>query len=203
MSAVDIVDRSSAEHYVWGGVCDGWHFVKRQDMSVIGFDSDEEAVRELTSRLETAIRDVTVNLERWEDVALIEFAEAVWSAELGRKDIEERHEAYVDLVRLLLRLGLDEEGFATSEKLRARSYLDLLSRDADPALSPGDRRRALDLGGRALRQILVHRGNLARGLGGPELCLDHGQDVGLDNREDSALLAIVLRQRRPSDGDNA
>ena len=35
MSAVDIVDRSSAEHYVWGGVCDGWHFVKRQDMSVI------------------------------------------------------------------------------------------------------------------------------------------------------------------------
>ncbi len=29
------IDRSSAEHYIWGEVCDGWHFVKRADMSVI------------------------------------------------------------------------------------------------------------------------------------------------------------------------
>lgn len=29
------IDRSSAEHYIWGGVCDGWHFVKRPEMSVI------------------------------------------------------------------------------------------------------------------------------------------------------------------------
>ncbi len=29
------IDRSSAEHYLWGGVCDGWHLVKRPDMSVI------------------------------------------------------------------------------------------------------------------------------------------------------------------------
>jgi len=29
------IDRSSAEHYIWGGMCDGWHFVKRADMSVI------------------------------------------------------------------------------------------------------------------------------------------------------------------------
>ena len=29
------IDRSSAEHYLWGGVCDGWHLVKRQDLSVI------------------------------------------------------------------------------------------------------------------------------------------------------------------------
>ncbi len=29
------VDRDTAEHYVWGGVCDGWHLVKRDDMSVI------------------------------------------------------------------------------------------------------------------------------------------------------------------------
>jgi mannose-6-phosphate isomerase-like protein (cupin superfamily) len=25
----------SAEHYVWGEVCDGWHLVKREEMSVI------------------------------------------------------------------------------------------------------------------------------------------------------------------------
>ena len=27
--------RSAAEHYVWGQGCDGWHFVKRDDLSVI------------------------------------------------------------------------------------------------------------------------------------------------------------------------
>lgn len=32
---MDPVDRSTAEHYVWGGVCDGWHLVKRGDLSVI------------------------------------------------------------------------------------------------------------------------------------------------------------------------
>jgi len=25
----------NAEHYIWGGVCDGWHLLKRDDMSVI------------------------------------------------------------------------------------------------------------------------------------------------------------------------
>jgi mannose-6-phosphate isomerase-like protein (cupin superfamily) len=25
----------SAEHYVWGEICDGWHLLKRDDMSVI------------------------------------------------------------------------------------------------------------------------------------------------------------------------
>lgn len=29
------IDRSSAEHYIWGNACDGWHLVKRTDMSVI------------------------------------------------------------------------------------------------------------------------------------------------------------------------
>lgn len=29
------VDRSNAEHYVWGDDCDGWHLLKRDDLSVI------------------------------------------------------------------------------------------------------------------------------------------------------------------------
>lgn len=29
------IDRSSAEHYQWGDACDGWHLVKRADMSII------------------------------------------------------------------------------------------------------------------------------------------------------------------------
>ncbi|BBD97758.1 cupin domain-containing protein [Sphingobium amiense] len=34
-AAPAIVRREGAEHYVWGGVNDGWHMVKRDDLSVI------------------------------------------------------------------------------------------------------------------------------------------------------------------------
>jgi hypothetical protein len=30
-----VVQKAGAEHYVWGGVNDGWHLVKRDDLSVI------------------------------------------------------------------------------------------------------------------------------------------------------------------------
>ncbi len=30
-----MIDRSSAEHYLWGNGCDGWHLVKGADLSVI------------------------------------------------------------------------------------------------------------------------------------------------------------------------
>jgi glycerol-3-phosphate O-acyltransferase / dihydroxyacetone phosphate acyltransferase len=42
-----------------------------------------DAVRELTARIELSLRTVTVNLERWEDVPLVETAEAIHAAELG------------------------------------------------------------------------------------------------------------------------
>lgn len=29
------IDKANAEHYVWGGSNDGWHLVKRDEMSVI------------------------------------------------------------------------------------------------------------------------------------------------------------------------
>ena len=29
------VDRTSSEHYVWGGTCDGWHLVRATALSVI------------------------------------------------------------------------------------------------------------------------------------------------------------------------
>ena len=34
-SAVAAVGRANAEHYLWGDGCDGWHLLKRQDLSVI------------------------------------------------------------------------------------------------------------------------------------------------------------------------
>jgi 1-acyl-sn-glycerol-3-phosphate acyltransferase len=45
--------------------------------------ADPEAVRELTHRIEDGLRNVTVNVEAWEDAPLIECAEAVWAAERG------------------------------------------------------------------------------------------------------------------------
>jgi mannose-6-phosphate isomerase-like protein (cupin superfamily) len=30
-----VVSTQNAEHYIWGDVCDGWHLLKRDDMSVI------------------------------------------------------------------------------------------------------------------------------------------------------------------------
>jgi len=32
---MDIVSRENAEHYTWGGVCDGWHLLKSSGLSVI------------------------------------------------------------------------------------------------------------------------------------------------------------------------
>jgi len=32
---VETVSRENAEHYVWGGQCDGWHLVKTPDLSII------------------------------------------------------------------------------------------------------------------------------------------------------------------------
>lgn len=29
------VDAASSEHYVWGSMCEGWHLLKHQDLSVI------------------------------------------------------------------------------------------------------------------------------------------------------------------------
>ena len=45
---------------------------------------DGHAARELTQRIDRALRDVTVNLERWEDAALVELAEAIYAAEFGK-----------------------------------------------------------------------------------------------------------------------
>lgn len=47
---------------------------------------DRDAVRELTRRIDLALHDVTVNLERWDDAPLVETAEAVYAAELPVDD---------------------------------------------------------------------------------------------------------------------
>ncbi|HVG44879.1 MAG TPA: lysophospholipid acyltransferase family protein [Longimicrobium sp.] len=51
------------------------------DLAHAGPD-DRDVVRALTARIDEALRDVTVNLERWEDEELVHAAEAVYAAEL-------------------------------------------------------------------------------------------------------------------------
>lgn len=51
------------------------------DLSAAGPD-DRDVVRALTARIDEALREVTVNLERWEDADLVHAAEAVYAAEL-------------------------------------------------------------------------------------------------------------------------
>jgi hypothetical protein len=71
------------------------------DLAARGAD-DAEAVRELTSRIDGALRDVTVNLERWEDAPLIECAEAVWTTEFGASRDEAERIARLNVATALL-----------------------------------------------------------------------------------------------------
>lgn len=50
---------------------------------LVGDLTDRVAVRELTARIEAAMRTVSLNLERWEDEPLVRGAEALWRAEFG------------------------------------------------------------------------------------------------------------------------
>ena len=106
--------------------------------------ADTAAVRELTRRIESALRDVTVNLHRWEDAPIVECAEAIYAAELGASPDpahrvarlreatdalarlrEERSERWHELVRdvsrharLLERLGLQPADLSASPTAR-------------------------------------------------------------------------------------
>jgi glycerol-3-phosphate O-acyltransferase/dihydroxyacetone phosphate acyltransferase len=55
--------------------------VEWRDLAAAG-PNDRDAVRALTGRIDEALRDVTINLERWEDEDLVHAAEAVYAAEL-------------------------------------------------------------------------------------------------------------------------
>ena len=66
---------------------------------------DPEAVRELTERIDAALRGVTLNLERWEDAPAIAAAEAIWAAERKLpRDPASRVERERDVARSLAAL---------------------------------------------------------------------------------------------------
>lgn len=98
--------------------------VRWDDLVAKGVE-DREAVRELTRRIEGAIRSVTVNLERWEDEPLVRAAEEVWATEMG--GVSPDPAARVERLRLTtealiaLRGGGDPEWRAVAAELRAHA----------------------------------------------------------------------------------
>ncbi|HUU14187.1 MAG TPA: tetratricopeptide repeat protein [Terriglobia bacterium] len=65
--------------------------------------------------------------------------------------IEDKFQVYVALVRLLLKLDRPREAFLFSEKLRARSYLDLLNHASAPVLDPARQEEENELRARIRR----------------------------------------------------
>lgn len=71
--------------------------------------ADPEAARELTRRIDRALREVTVNVERWEDAPLVECAEEVFAAEFGMpRNPAERVERQGEAAEILARARRDD-----------------------------------------------------------------------------------------------
>lgn len=63
---------------------------------------DQEAVRDLTSRIDAALRAVTVNLTSWEDGPLVECAVRIWEAERGEQSREAERLARLEFTTRVL-----------------------------------------------------------------------------------------------------
>jgi CHAT domain-containing protein/Tfp pilus assembly protein PilF len=109
-------------------------FGRGQALETLG--RDEDAV--------FAYRDTVVNIENLRS----QLREERYRASF----LEDKYQVYVALVRLLLKLGRIEDAFLYSEKLRARSYLDLLNRGAPPLRSESQRQTEIAIRGR-IRQL--------------------------------------------------
>lgn len=89
---------------------------------LVGDITNRSAVRELTERIQQAMRAVSVNLEQWEDEPLVRMAEQVWRAEFGA---EPTAAAEVERLRITsealqaLRDGGATEWKETAAELRA------------------------------------------------------------------------------------
>jgi CHAT domain-containing protein/Flp pilus assembly protein TadD len=118
----------------------------RNEEALNYYSSGEDIVREtgdpeLMWRLNFGRGQSLEALKRNQD-ALAAYQDAVKTIELVRSGLrqerfragylEDKYQVYVALVELLLRLGHADEAFVFAEKLRARSYLDMLSRGRPP-----------------------------------------------------------------------
>ncbi len=123
---------------------------------------DREAVRELTHRIGTGLRRVTVNLERWEDAPLVGWVESIWAAE---------KESYDDPAEQLARTNVISSVLAALRRQRESAAADRAVAEAaeltDEIYDHRERLRALAL---EPRDLAAASG--ARRLGRPYRALD-------------------------------
>lgn len=83
--------------------------VRWEDLAPAGAE-DPEAVRELTARIGAALRALTVNLEAWHDLPVVETAVRIWEAEHGvRPDPADRVTRLAVTTDLLARIRQDAD----------------------------------------------------------------------------------------------
>ena len=98
------------------------------DLAERGLD-DAEAVRDLTARIDTALRSVTLNLASWEDRPVVEGAVRVWEAERGEPSQAAERLARLELTTRVLaevRRSENQDGLSLATDLA--KHLDRLDR---------------------------------------------------------------------------
>jgi glycerol-3-phosphate O-acyltransferase / dihydroxyacetone phosphate acyltransferase len=105
---------------------------------------DQQAVRQLTDRIQDALHGVTVNYERLEDAPLVSAAMAIYDAELGgRSTPNPRFDRRATAARLLADLRRDGSGDAIGLAKDIQRHIRLLSL---LDLTPADVHRPSDIG---------------------------------------------------------
>lgn len=76
--------------------------------------------------------------------------------------VQDKYHVYIELVRLQMQAGAKAEAFSTAERLRARSYLDLLDSAAPLPLAAAEQQQATELKERIrqLRKALIEENGL-------------------------------------------
>jgi len=123
-------DRFRSEAHVLVGEPVTW-----DDLATRGV-ADPAPVRELTARIDAALRRVTVNLERWEDRPLAECAVRIWEAERGAEREPTERVARLEVTTRVLasaRTNADAAALALAGEVRAHC-----ARLARLHLRPGD-----------------------------------------------------------------
>jgi CHAT domain-containing protein/Tfp pilus assembly protein PilF len=130
------------------------HF-RAGERQIVGFGEPEIAWRLAHGRgraLEALGRDAEAVEAYSRAVELIETVRGRLREERFRAGyIEDKTEAYIDLSRVLIRLGRQEQALSCAERLRARTYLDMLSEHQKPSLTVEQRRREAELRQRVRR----------------------------------------------------
>lgn len=83
-----------SEAHVIVGDAVGWHDIEADA-------TDPSAIKELTARIDGALHGVTLNLEKWEDAALISAAEEIYVAEHPESTRTPRAERWLESANLL------------------------------------------------------------------------------------------------------